>query len=90
MYLLSRKIILFVVILLISSEFAEARRKILKGRKTINRSYFSQSIVPPWLLVLSIGIMQVAVGGILYVVMKYCILDKIPDQVHYVAAPVSP
>ncbi|XP_023310843.1 uncharacterized protein LOC108913319 isoform X3 [Anoplophora glabripennis] len=64
------------------SQEVEARRKILRGRKTLTRTYMRTSAIPGWVVALLIGIAQMVFGGMLYVLLKVCILDK-PIQARY-------
>ncbi|XP_057672635.1 uncharacterized protein LOC130904094 isoform X1 [Diorhabda carinulata] len=81
------KILLVVLVLLLSISLeVEARRKILRGRKTINRSYMRESAVPPFVVVILVAIGEIIFGGILYVIFKFCILDK-PISPRYQMAP---
>ncbi|XP_046683771.1 uncharacterized protein LOC124369745 [Homalodisca vitripennis] len=65
---------LFVVTLF--SDEAEARRKILKGRKTITREYYKPSFLPSWANVLLMGIGFLIVGIILYIALAKFILGS--------------
>ncbi|KAK0169005.1 hypothetical protein PV327_002757 [Microctonus hyperodae] len=55
----------------------EARRKILRGRKTINRRYYRGIAIPAWSIVLLAGVAMLAIGGGLYFgLKKYIIGDS--------------
>ncbi|KAK9881547.1 hypothetical protein WA026_016425 [Henosepilachna vigintioctopunctata] len=81
---------ILLLVLLIASDVAEGRRKILKGRKTMNRTYFRNTSVPSWVIVLVVGLGELFIGGMVYLLMKCCILDKLPTTVRYAPAPISP
>ncbi|XP_012284286.1 uncharacterized protein LOC105701791 [Orussus abietinus] len=63
------------LILGIFTEEAEARRKILRGRKTITRRYYGGTAIPAWSVVLLSGIGMLALGGGLYLLLKKLVLD---------------
>ncbi|XP_015609951.1 uncharacterized protein LOC107274902 [Cephus cinctus] len=56
-------------------EEAEARRKILRGRKTITRHYYRGTAIPAWAIVLVAGIGMLIVGGVLYALLKKFLID---------------
>ncbi|XP_071878445.1 hoka [Bombus fervidus] len=76
----SKKLLCYVVIgLLIMGIFmdgVEARRKILKGRKTITRRYYWGTAIPAWSIVLLIGISMLFAGGGLYVLLQKFVVDN--------------
>ncbi|KAF6206374.1 hypothetical protein GE061_017607 [Apolygus lucorum] len=54
----------------------EARRKVLQGRRTITREYYSQSVLPPWAKLLLIGIAILFGAAIVYgILWKFLIND---------------
>ncbi|XP_026468791.1 uncharacterized protein LOC113372648 [Ctenocephalides felis] len=55
---------------------AEARRKILRGRQVITRTYNKGLAVPAWSIVLMCGIGMIILGGLLYVAMYKMILSE--------------
>ncbi|XP_034940561.1 uncharacterized protein hoka [Chelonus insularis] len=57
----------------------EARRKILRGRKTINRQYFRRLGIPAWSIVLLCGLGMLVAGGGLYLVLRRAIISKADD-----------
>ncbi|OAD61944.1 hypothetical protein WN48_05511 [Eufriesea mexicana] len=54
----------------------DARRKILKGRKTITRNYYWGTAIPAWTIVLLIGIGMLLAGGGLYVLLQKFVIDN--------------
>ncbi|XP_016913416.1 uncharacterized protein LOC107998584 [Apis cerana] len=76
----SKKLLCYVTIgLLIMGIFmdgVEARRKILKGRKTITRRYYWGTVIPAWSIVLLIGISILLAGGGLYVLLQKFVVDN--------------
>ncbi|XP_012256742.1 uncharacterized protein LOC105686462 [Athalia rosae] len=57
-------------------EEVEARRKILRGRKTITRRYYRGTGIPAWSIVLISAIGMLIVGGVLYGLLKRFIVDS--------------
>ncbi|KAG7189463.1 hypothetical protein KM043_017159 [Ampulex compressa] len=53
----------------------EARRKILRGRKTINRRYYWGTAIPAWSIVLLSGISMLLVGTGLYFLLQKFVID---------------
>ncbi|KAG6799604.1 hypothetical protein HZU73_05094 [Apis mellifera caucasica] len=76
----SKKLLCYLTIgLLIMGIFmdgVEARRKILKGRKTITRRYYWGTVIPAWSIVLLIGISILVGGGGLYVLLQKFVVDN--------------
>ncbi|KAJ8729994.1 hypothetical protein PYW07_017032 [Mythimna separata] len=69
----------FAVILVILSTLTqetEARRKILRGRRVMTRTYYHGNAVPAWAISLMAGIGMLLIGGILYVVMRKLVLSS--------------
>ncbi|CAG9786070.1 unnamed protein product [Diatraea saccharalis] len=77
----SRKSFLFylaaiLVILSTLTHEAEARRRILRGRRVMTRTYYRGLAIPAWAISLIAGIGMLLVGGILYVVMRKLVLSS--------------
>ncbi|XP_076635641.1 hoka [Colletes latitarsis] len=76
----SRKLICYFAIgLLIMGIFmdeVDARRKILRGRKTITRRYYWGTAIPAWSIVLLIGISMLLAGGGLYAILQKFVVDN--------------
>ncbi|XP_054281515.1 uncharacterized protein LOC128999165 [Macrosteles quadrilineatus] len=68
----------FITLFLVTifTEEVEARRKILKGRKTITREYYKPSLLPSWANVLLLGVGFLIVGVILYIALAKFILGS--------------
>ncbi|XP_028027025.1 uncharacterized protein LOC114240613 isoform X2 [Bombyx mandarina] len=69
----------FAVILVILSTLTqevEARRKILRGRRVMTRTYYRGNAVPAWAISLMAGIGMLIIGGVLYVVMRKLVLSS--------------
>ncbi|XP_018574366.1 uncharacterized protein LOC108913319 isoform X1 [Anoplophora glabripennis] len=66
--------ILAVIITLLTGE-VEGRRKILRGRRTITRTYYRRNALPAWAIVLMVAMGQIIIGGIMYVVMRKFIIE---------------
>ncbi|XP_053975195.1 uncharacterized protein LOC128888109 [Hylaeus anthracinus] len=76
----SKKLICYFAIgLLIAGIFmdeVEARRKILRGRKTITRRYYWGTAIPAWSIVLLVGISMLLAGGGLYAILQKFVVDN--------------
>ncbi|XP_026724878.1 uncharacterized protein LOC113491882 [Trichoplusia ni] len=69
----------FAVILVVLSTLTqecEARRKILRGRRVMTRTYYHGNAVPAWAISLMAGIGMLLVGGVLYVIMRKIVLSS--------------
>ncbi|CAH1645422.1 unnamed protein product [Spodoptera littoralis] len=64
------------VILSTLTQEAEARRKILRGRRVMTRTYYHGNAVPAWAISLMAGIGMLVVGGVLYVIMRKLVLSS--------------
>ncbi|XP_063534174.1 uncharacterized protein LOC134744329 isoform X2 [Cydia strobilella] len=76
-----RKSLLFylaaiLVIISTLTQEAEARRKILRGRRVMTRTYYRGNAIPAWAISLIAGIGMLLIGGILYVVMRKLVLSS--------------
>ncbi|KAJ3660199.1 hypothetical protein Zmor_004665 [Zophobas morio] len=81
--------IFILVILLAISQEGECRRKILKGRKAITRTYYRYSAIPAWAVVLLVGLGQLIIGAILFLILKFFVLDQVKPT-RYLRARISP
>ncbi|XP_023945936.1 uncharacterized protein LOC112051500 [Bicyclus anynana] len=69
----------FAVVLVILSTLtheAEARRRILRGRRVMTRTYYHGNAVPAWAISLMAGMGMIIIGGVLYVVMRKIVLSS--------------
>ncbi|OXU21006.1 hypothetical protein TSAR_015353 [Trichomalopsis sarcophagae] len=56
---------------------AEARRKILRGRKTITRRYYKGTAIPAWSIAVISGLSMLVVGAGLYLLLKKLVIDSV-------------
>jgi hypothetical protein len=77
------------VLLLAISHEGDCRRKILKGRKAITRTYYRYTAVPAWAIVLLVGLGQIIFGAILFVILKFLVVDQ-AIKPRYIQALTSP
>ncbi|XP_046410874.1 uncharacterized protein LOC124175062 [Neodiprion fabricii] len=64
-------------------EEVEARRKILRGRKTITRRYYRGTAIPAWSIVLMTGIGMLIIGAGFYGLLKRLIVDSVDTDSSY-------
>ncbi|XP_055692280.1 uncharacterized protein LOC129795215 [Lutzomyia longipalpis] len=69
-------IIVLLVLLSLFTEETEARRRVLRGRRTMTRSYKRGLPIPAWAIIVAVALGNLIVGAILYAVMYRCILSK--------------
>ncbi|XP_014238218.1 uncharacterized protein LOC106659948 [Trichogramma pretiosum] len=65
------------VLLAVFTNEGEARRKILRGRKTITRQYYRPSLLPAWAIALLVGIAEIVVGVAAFFLLRRIFEDKI-------------
>ncbi|KAG5896782.1 hypothetical protein JTB14_008358 [Gonioctena quinquepunctata] len=83
------KTLIFVLVLILAiSQEVECRRRILRGRKALTRRYMMPSAIPAYAIIILVTICQLVFGGLLYVLLKICILDK-PIRPRYQVAPAD-
>ncbi|VEN34372.1 unnamed protein product [Callosobruchus maculatus] len=76
------------IILSLCTNNVEGRRKILRGRKTVTRTYFRENALPAYAFVILVAIGEIIVGGVMYVVLRKTILD-LPITGSYVVTNTS-
>ncbi|XP_046604532.1 uncharacterized protein LOC124297485 [Neodiprion virginianus] len=64
-------------------EEVEARRKILRGRKTITRRYYRGTAIPAWSIVLMTGIGMLIIGAGFYGLLKRLVVDSVDTDSSY-------
>ncbi|KAK9727700.1 hypothetical protein QE152_g19031 [Popillia japonica] len=65
----------FLILAILVPQEVEARRKVLRGRRTVTRSYFRPLAIPAWAIVGLVGLAQLVIGGVLFIVLKKVIVD---------------
>uniref|UniRef100_A0A1A9ZUE8 Uncharacterized protein n=1 Tax=Glossina pallidipes TaxID=7398 RepID=A0A1A9ZUE8_GLOPL len=81
---------IFLIVFTCCTEETEGLRRVLRGRRTLTRRYFSGLAIPGWSLVLLIGISELLLGAILYAVMYKVILTKeVESRNTYAPAPTN-
>ncbi|XP_066151517.1 uncharacterized protein hoka [Euwallacea fornicatus] len=76
------------VLLSVFTPEVEGRRNVLRNRKTVNRRYLRPMAIPAWAVILLVGIGQLIIGAIAYVIMKKSIIDP-PMQGNYTLTATS-
>ncbi|CAK1547300.1 unnamed protein product [Leptosia nina] len=66
--------VVFVILSALSHE-VEARRKILRGRRVMTRTYYHGNSVPAWAISFMAGIGMLVAGGVLYGIMRKLVLS---------------
>ncbi|XP_058818483.1 uncharacterized protein LOC131681608 [Topomyia yanbarensis] len=85
MLLFKRKAFYFTLLLVVLSmclDETEARRKILRGRRTITRTHKRGTVIPAWAIVTLVGIANIILGGLAYLVMRKTILQTPIENVN--------
>uniref|UniRef100_A0A336M033 CSON009294 protein n=1 Tax=Culicoides sonorensis TaxID=179676 RepID=A0A336M033_CULSO len=78
MQILKKSAVAFTILLVILSlctEEVDARRKILRGRRTVTRHYRRGMAIPAWAIVLLMGIGYLIIGAVLYLIMRKVVLQ---------------
>ncbi|XP_055715312.1 uncharacterized protein LOC129809493 [Phlebotomus papatasi] len=69
-------LVVILVLLSLFTEETEARRKVLRGRRVMTRSYKRGLPIPAWAIIVAVALANLIVGGILYAVMYRFVLSK--------------
>ncbi|KAF7270930.1 uncharacterized protein LOC143198792 [Rhynchophorus ferrugineus] len=85
---LSVYLLLAAVILMTFTSEVEGRRKVLRGRKTVTRTYLRTMAIPAWAIILLVALGQILIGAVLYIILKKTIVDA-PLQASYTVASQS-
>ncbi|XP_065076745.1 uncharacterized protein hoka [Ochlerotatus camptorhynchus] len=73
---------LLIVVLSLCLDETEARRKILRGRRTITRTQKRGTAIPAWAIVTLVGIGQILIGGLSYLVFRKLVLQTPIENVN--------
>ncbi|KAJ3660200.1 hypothetical protein Zmor_004666 [Zophobas morio] len=71
----SKTFVICLVLCALLSQEVEARRKILKGRRAITRTYLRDSPIPAWAVVVLVGVGEIIVGVVVFFIMKKVVID---------------
>ncbi|XP_055611236.1 uncharacterized protein LOC129757889 [Uranotaenia lowii] len=85
MQLLKRKAFYFtllIVLLSVCLEETEARRKILRGRRTVTRTYKRGTLIPAWAIIALVGVVYMIIGGLSYLVFRKVVLQTPLENVN--------
>ncbi|CAG9764222.1 unnamed protein product [Ceutorhynchus assimilis] len=84
----AKAFVLILIVLAITCQETEARRKIVRGRKVVNRTYLKPLGIPAWAIVVLVGLGQMVLGALTYLLLKVTVLDK-PLKSRYAPAPAT-
>ncbi|XP_023302521.2 LOW QUALITY PROTEIN: uncharacterized protein LOC111684558 [Lucilia cuprina] len=85
----STYLVMFLILFACCTQETEALRRVLRGRRTFTRSYFSGLAIPGWALVTVIALSELLLGAILYLVMYKFILTKDVEPTTNTYAPAA-
>jgi predicted permease len=71
----AKSVFVFLVLAMIISHQVEARRTILKGRRSLTRTYLRDSPIPAWAVIILVGLGEIIVGVVVFFVMKRIVID---------------
>ncbi|KAJ6634952.1 hypothetical protein Bhyg_13534, partial [Pseudolycoriella hygida] len=79
------------IILSITVPETDARRLVLRGRRTITRHYNRGLAIPAWAIIVIVALCQLVIGVVLYFVMRKFVLSGTSNSNSYTPAgvPVS-
>ncbi|XP_053669807.1 uncharacterized protein LOC128720178 [Anopheles nili] len=78
MHFMKHKAVYFTLMLVVLSmclDETEARRKILRGRRTINRNFKRGPGIPAWAIIAIVAIGNLLLGGIAYLIFRKVVLN---------------
>ncbi|XP_050311825.1 uncharacterized protein LOC126747315 [Anthonomus grandis grandis] len=90
-FLGKRALLYFAVATVLLSMFTpevEGRRNVLRGRKTVTRRYLTPMAIPAWAIIILVGVGQLVIGAVIYVILKKTIVDT-ETSASYSVAPLS-
>ncbi|TMW52679.1 hypothetical protein DOY81_002258 [Sarcophaga bullata] len=85
----STYLVILLIVFACCTQETEALRRVLRGRRTLTRSYFEGLAIPGWALVTVIALAELLLGAILYVVMYKFIIAKDSESTTNTYAPAS-
>ncbi|XP_055387182.1 uncharacterized protein LOC129615826 [Condylostylus longicornis] len=92
MFLITKKNTFFILTLVLLACFiedSEAKRRVLRGRRTITRTYSRGLGIPAWAIICIVAILQVLLGVGLYFGMRKWVL-LIPSNLPYPTNTYAP
>ncbi|XP_005182298.1 uncharacterized protein LOC101887333 [Musca domestica] len=81
--------VIFLIICACCTQETEAVRRVMRGRRTLTRRYFTGLAIPGWALVTLIGISELLLGAVLYFVLYKFVLSKDYEPTTNTYAPAA-
>ncbi|XP_075162555.1 hoka [Haematobia irritans] len=85
----STYLVIFLILFTCCTQETEGLRRVMRGRRTLTRRYFTGLAIPGWALVTLIGISELLLGAILYFVLYKFILSKDYEPTTNTYAPAA-
>ncbi|XP_073843641.1 hoka [Musca autumnalis] len=85
----STYLVIFLILFACCTQETEAVRRVMRGRRTLTRRYFTGLAIPGWALVTLIGISELLLGAVLYFVLYKFILSKDYEPTTNTYAPAA-